>query len=282
LITGGFDDLANSYVFDIHPLTNNRPYFAAYVKSADLMAVTDRLSVLQDDWGYLLIWATLAVAAIAAAVLIAIPLLFGWRVAFSHSRGKAGTILYFGCLGLGYIIVEVGLISRFVLALGNVTISAAVLIGGMLVFSGLGSLFSERLLPRARTILPFMMVVIAALLIGYGTALAPVLDWIGTMPYLLRLALCVLLVGPPAFLMGFPMPTAMASLARLGKTDMFVWAWGINGCFSVVGAAAVPIISTMFGLSAVLTTGGVAYLIAIPAFYAVLLPMRPGTQPALA
>ena len=70
------------------------------------------------------------------------------------------------------------------------------------------------------------------------------------------------------------MPTAMASLGRLGKTDMFVWAWGINGCFSVIGAAAVPIIATTFGLTAVLAVGGVAYLVAIPAFFAVLLPMR--------
>jgi hypothetical protein len=82
--------------------------------------------------------------------------------------------------------------------------------------------------------------------------------------------------------MGFPMPTAMASLARLNKSDMFVWAWGINGCFSVVGAAAVPIIATTFGLGAVLATGGAAYLVAIPAFFAVLLPVRAAPQPVLA
>jgi choline-glycine betaine transporter len=55
---------------------------------------------------------------------------------------------------------------------------------------------------------------------------------------------------------------------------MFLWAWGINGCFSVIGAAAVPIIATSFGLSAVLISAGFAYLIAIPAFFAVLLPLR--------
>jgi choline-glycine betaine transporter len=55
---------------------------------------------------------------------------------------------------------------------------------------------------------------------------------------------------------------------------MFLWAWGINGCFSVIGAAAVPIIATSFGLSAVLMTAGIAYLIAIPAFFAVLLPLK--------
>ena len=46
--------------------------------------------------------------------------------------------------------VEVGLIAHFILALTNATVSASVLITGMLVFSGLGSLVSERFLDRAR------------------------------------------------------------------------------------------------------------------------------------
>ena len=54
--------------------------------------------------------------------------------------------------------------------------------------------------------------------------------------------------------MGFPMPTAMTTLARLGKEHMFLWAWGINGCFSVIGAAAVPLVATTFGLAAVLAS----------------------------
>jgi hypothetical protein len=74
--------------------------------------------------------------------------------------------------------------------------------------------------------------------------------------------LCLLLLMPPAFLMGFPMPTAMTTLGRLGKDHMFLWAWGINGCFSVIGAALVPIVATSFGLPAVVLVGAIAYLVA--------------------
>jgi hypothetical protein len=109
--------------------------------------------------------------------------------------------------------------------------------------------------------------------------LDPVLDWIGGFVFPMRLLLCFLLVAPPAFLMGFPMPTAMVSLTRLGKDRLFVWAWGINGCFSVVGAAAVPIIATTFGLPAVLVLSAIAYALAIPAFLAILRPI-PGTATA--
>jgi hypothetical protein len=275
LIFGGWEDVAQRYVFDLHPLTNDRPYFAAYEKPSDLPKITDRLELFQDDWGYLLLWATLGVAAAVSLVLILLPVLLGWRAIFQHNPGKLGTIVYFACLGLGYIMVEVGLIAKFIEALGNATVSAAVLITGMLVFSGFGSFASERLLPKARRAMPAVFLAIGVLLIGYGTLLDPVLERIGTLPYALRLLLSILLLAPPTFLMGFPMPVAMTSLGRLGKDHMFLWAWGINGCFSVIGAALVPIVATTFGLGAVLIVSGCAYFLALPSFFAVLLPRSP-------
>ena len=273
LLHGNGTDLSN-YVFDARPLTNNRPYFAAYVKPGDLTRTTDRLELFQDEWGYLLLWATLAIAAIAALVLVAIPVLLGWRTIFSRTPGQLRVILYFACLGLGYIMVEVALIAKFVLPLGNPTVSASILITGMLVFSGLGSLTSERFMDRAKVTMPIIFVAIGALLIAYGFVIDPILDAIGRLPYALRLVCCFLLIAPPAFLMGFPMSTAMTWLGRLGKNAMFLWAWGINGSFSVIGAALVPIIATSFGLATVLQISGLAYLIAAPAFFAIFLPMR--------
>jgi spermidine synthase len=273
LIFGGFDELASRYVFDARPLTNDRPYFAAYVKPLDLPKIVDRLDLFQDEWGYLLLWATLAIAAVAAFSLVLFPVVAGWRTIFSHYPGKFGTIIYFACLGAGYIMVEVGLIAHFILALSNATVSASILITGMLVFSGLGALVSERFVPNARRAMPVILALIGALLIAYGLLLDRPLNWIGTFPYGWRVLFCFLLIAPPAFLMGFPMPIGMTSLARLGKTHMFLWAWGINGCFSVLGAAMVPLIATAFGLSTVLMIAGGAYLLAIPALFALLLPL---------
>jgi hypothetical protein len=270
LIAGQWPEVADRYVFNTRALTNDAPYFAAYVKTADLPRVLDRLELLQDEWGYLLIWATLGVACLTATVLLVIPLIWGWRAVFSRSPGKALTVLYFACLGAGYIMVEVGLIAHFVMALGNPTISASVLITGMLVFSGLGALTSERALPYMRTVMPVLFVAVGAMLILYGLFLGQTLDAIGAFPYPARLIICFLLIAPPAFLMGFPMPVAMTTLGRLGKDHMFVWAWGVNGCFSVIGAAAAPVIATNFGLAAVIEVAGLAYLLAIPAFYGVI------------
>jgi len=266
---GGSDQLSDQYVFDLRPLTNDRPYFAAYVKPGDLPRTLDRLDLFQDDWGYLLLWATFGLALSSAASLVVLPLIFGWRAAFSRSPGKIASIVFFAALGIGYIMVEVGLISRFNVALTNPTISASVLIGGMLFFSGLGSLAADRLGERAEVLLPIVLASISSILIAYSLALDPVLEFIGASNYTLRLALCFMLTAPPAFLMGFPMSTAMAAIARLGREQIFVWAWGVNGCFSVVGAAAVPLVATSFGLSAVLLSSAGAYLVAIPAFLSI-------------
>ena len=272
LSQGSGNDITGQYVFDARPLTNDRPYFAAYVRPADLTKTLDRLDTIQDDWGYLLLWATFGIAGITAASLVILPLIFGWRSGLGRSSGKLGTVVYFGCLGLGYIVVEVGLISRFTLALSNPTISAALVISGMLVFSGVGSFVAERIIDRAKTFLPLILAGIVLSLAVYATFLSPLLDWIGSFPYAARVFLCGGIVAPPAFLMGFPMATAMTWLGRLGRDQMFVWAWGINGCFSVIGAAAVPLIAVNFGLAAVLELSAAAYLLAIPAFIALMVP----------
>ena len=282
LINGGWQQVADEYVFDTRILTNHQPYFAAYIKVPDLLKFTDRLELVQDEWGYLLLWATLGIATVFALTLVLFPVVFGWRTIFSRYPGKAGTMLYFLCLGLGYIIVEVGMISHFILALSNATVSASVLITGMLVFSGIGSFFSERYLDRARSFMPKVFLAIFAILATYAFTIDYALDWIGTLPYALRILLCLAIVFPPAFLMGFPMPTAMTLLGRLGKDHMFLWAWGINGCFSVIGAALVPIVATSFGLPAVVLVGAFAYLIALPAFFSVIMPLPGAGRPATA
>ena len=275
LIHNDWQTFSKRYLFDVQPLTNNHPYFAAYVFPRDLPKITDRLELFQDEWGYLLLWATLAIACAAGLLLISIPVIFGWRTAFSRYPGKSQTILYFACLGFGYITVEVGLIAQFIQALSNATVSASVLITGMLVFSGIGSFVSDKYANNAHVTMPKIFIAIGALLITYSLILNPILNAIGGLPYSVRLVCCFILIAPPAFLMGFPMATGMGVLTRLNKQHMFLWAWGVNGCFSVIGAALVPIIATSFGLTAVIATAGAAYLLAIPAFFGVLKPIEP-------
>jgi spermidine synthase len=267
LVANRWRDFADRYVFNSYPLTDDRPYFAGYIKFRDLIAGLSQVDQLQDDWGYLAIWVTLAVAFAAAVLLVLSPVLLRWRVAFSQQPGKIGAVIYFACLGLGYMMVEIALLAQFVLPLENTTVSAATVIAGMLVFSGLGSFAAERIRQSVYLALPLILGAVAALLLLYGVALGPPLRWIGAQPYAVRVMFSLALIAPPAFLMGFPMPSAMALLAKQGKSSLFIWAWGINGCCSVLGAAAAPILAVQIGLSFVLVVSACSYLMAIPSFF---------------
>ena len=272
MLAGEFAEVQQKYVFDTRPLTDNRPYFAAYIKAPEILHFLDQLDAVSDEWGYLLLWATLVVATIFGVFLMTIPVVAGWRTVFSRQPGKTGIFVYFFCLGAGYIGIEVGLIGKFLVALSNPTISATVLITSMLFFSGLGSLVSARFVADCRRVMPRIFLGIAALVALGALLLDPVLGAIGQWPYPLRIATCILLIAPAAFLMGFPFPTGMTMLSRLGKERFFLWAWGINGTFSVVGAVAVPIVNVLFGQQALLLAAAALYLIALPAFFSLLKP----------
>ena len=113
MIAGRFDLVRDKYIFDTRPMTADRPYFAAYIIVLEIPYFLTQLAAVSEEWGYLLLWATLIIAAIFGLVLILIPVIWGWRTIFSAQPGKTGTMAYFMCLGFGYIIVEVGLISRW-------------------------------------------------------------------------------------------------------------------------------------------------------------------------
>ena len=76
-------------------------------------------------------------------ILLLPPLVLGTRL--PRQRGVLGFLLYFLFIGAGYILIEVGLIQKFVLFLGNPTYALTVVIFSMLVSSGLGSAVSRRL-----------------------------------------------------------------------------------------------------------------------------------------
>jgi spermidine synthase len=272
MMAGNGATVERLYGFGMSPVTDDRPYLAGYVKPGDLARALGHFDALADDWGFLLLWVSLAQCLVVGALLIALPVAFGWRTIFARQPGKLGLMGYFACLGLGYILVEVTLIAKFVRALGNPTVSASVMLTGMLVLSGLGALASTRIQASCRRFIPPILLAVAAVLALYGLALDPVIDWVGTLGFAGRLAAALALAGAPAFLMGFALPAAMTELGRLGKEPFFLWAWGINGLFSVGGAVAAPLIGILFGLDTAFWIAAACYALAAPSFFSVLRP----------
>ena len=203
--------------------------------------------------GYLIAFVTFVELAAAAVLLILLPLC---RLP-GRSGNRSAVVLYFGSLGTGYMLVEMALIHRFVLYLGPPILAAAVTITSLLAFSGAGSLCSERLGVTPRT--PHRAAALVALLLLLYAVILPFLlhrtiGW----PLAARITLALLSLGPLAFAMGIPFPTALRLLGRTDAPEV-PWAWGINGCLSVVGASLATIIAVEAGVTFVQALGAVAY-----------------------
>ena len=128
------------YKFDLRPATDDRPYFGDFFRwraLPEILALRSQGGAGLLEWGYLVLAATLAQAALLSAILILLPLA-GRRLREAGS-GRGRTAVYFLAIGLAFLFIEIAFIQRFTLFLGNPIYAVAVVLAGFLVFAGVGS-----------------------------------------------------------------------------------------------------------------------------------------------
>jgi len=205
---------------------------------------------------------------------IGVPLLL--RGGAVRGPGWPLVLGYFACLGLGYIVVQIGLLQRLILLLGKPVYSLAVILSTMLLASGLGSFVAGRLAPeRLRAGLTPRIGAAALLLVAYAFLLPDVIDALLGRPFPVRLASSVLLVALPAFLMGMPFPTGIRALELSGRGGLVPWVWGINGALSVTASVTAIILAIELGYTPVFLLGAACYGLA-----AVLFSRWPAAAPS--
>jgi len=250
------------YPYEVRPPTDDRPFFFHFFKWGQAPAI---LAAFGRTWqpfggsGYLVLFVLLGLAILASLALILFPLsALGPSAPVGGLRGRS--LAYFGLLGVGFLFVEIPLMQRFILFTGHPVYSFSVVLFALLVFSGLGSLLSPRLPWR------WVMVALAGLGLLYLWGLPILFDTFLGWPLPARLALSVAALAPLGFLMGVPFPWGIRALG--GRAAGLVpWAWGINGCASVVGSILAAMLSISFGFSWVMAAGVAAYLAALAAFW---------------
>jgi hypothetical protein len=243
------------YPFDISATTDDRPFFFEHSKWRNVFR--DRDYILDRFNGHLILLATTAIVALLGALFILIPARYGLARA-RRAVGDRRTLLFFGCLGLGYVLVEMVLVQKLTLYLGNPVYALAVVLCAMLIFSGLGSALSPRVrLSSARAIVAAACAV-AIVLVVYRFALGSVLTATLHLSLGGRIALALVALAPPAMLMGVPFPAAVSTLGDV-RRDLVVRGWVLNGYFSVLGACLAMVASISFGFSAVLLLGAALY-----------------------
>jgi spermidine synthase len=268
---------AKGYPYNVAPVDDNAPFFFFTLKT-DQILHDDGLQ-RGIDWkvnlGVVVLAGVFVISVVAVVAFLIFPMaLRGGRVQ------RSLPLLYFVAVGLGYILVEISCIQRFVLFLGHPTYALTVVIFLLLLSSGAGSLLSRRWLPSTREgWIPLALLVVA---IAVTTGVLPrlLLALIG-LPFVAKLGVCAVVLGPLGLAMGMPFPTGLRAITNSGQPELPVsefgepatnedngveWAWAMNAASSVLGSVLAMVIAIRFGLNVTLASGAGAYVLALLLF----------------
>ncbi len=255
------DGFIRAYPFDISPPTDDRPFFFHFfrwVQTPYIFRMMGKVWMPFGGSGYLVLLILLGAAAFAALILIILPLKLAPPPKGIPTVAWAGAFSYFGFLGLGYILIEVPLIQKFILFLDRPVYAFSVVVAALLVSSGVGSLFSERM-PWGISLLT-----ISFLALFYPWGIAKVFPQLMGLPLALRLLLAGLALLPLGFFMGVPFPRGVREVGKRWP-ELLPWAWGVNGSLSVISSIMATMLALSFGFRWVLVGGSAAYLGAVVA-----------------
>ena len=276
----GAAEFVESYPFDIAPATDDRPYFFHFFKwrlLPELLKMRTAGGIPFIEWGYVILLATLVQALLASAALILLPLTVLRGGAPSESKGLFwSTAACFGAIGLAFLFIEISFMQRFVLLLGHPLYAVVVILTGFLLFAGLGSGWSAKLRRRMpERAVSWAVAGIVGLALLYLAFLPAVFEVLRPLPEVAKVAVSLALIAPLAFAMGMPFPLA---LHRLGEASpgLVPWAWGINGCASVVSAVLAALIAIDWGFDAVILAACGLYAVA-----AIVYGVRLGKAPPI-
>ncbi|HEV2687539.1 MAG TPA: hypothetical protein VGV35_03265 [Bryobacteraceae bacterium] len=255
------------YEFDVSPVDDDRPFFFYTVQPQDvwdflLRRQSGPAADVKINRALPLLFGLLGVSLVATAVVLALPpLLLGTRL--PAEKGVRRFLLYFFCIGAGYILIQVALIQKFVLFLGHPTYALTVIVFSMLISSGLGSFFSRRLIAGAGDgPLSLALLAVAATVSALAFLAAPISEFGVGWPLPLKMAVTSCLIAPAGFLMGMPFPTGLSRL-QIRFPQAVRWAWALNAAASVLGSAGAIFLAIYIGLRATVLVGAALYLLAL-------------------
>jgi hypothetical protein len=257
-----------AYTYDVKPPTDDKPFFGHFFKWSQAGEVWAELGKTWQPFGgagYFVILALLTLASVLAGSLILLPaaamrLTGAKRSSLERNlltRNDGLALAYFGMIGLAYLLVEIPLLQRFILFLGQPAYALATILFTLLLFSGLGSQVSQR------APLKLNLATLAAMLLALPGLLSLIFDktlgW--NLPY--RSGITILLLAPLGFLMGIPFAGGINHLlTRQKRSGLIPWAWAVNGAASVIASVLAALLALSFGFTWVLRCGALLYALA--------------------
>lgn len=254
------------YLFDVAPVSDDRPFFHYFFKFSTLPEVYQSMGQKWQPFieGGYLIPVILIQATLASFFLILMPAIIARKKPMvkrpSRGGGTLPALSYFVLIGLGFMFVEISLINKVILFLGQPLYALSMVLFAILFFSALGSRWSHKIgaghgfWHRSNIPLIFLGVLIAI----YTFLIPKAFEAFMGNSIFIKAFLTLLFIAPLAFFMGMPFPVGIRYLEET-YPDTIPWAWIANACSSVVASILTIFIALSFGFSFCLLLASVAY-----------------------
>jgi hypothetical protein len=244
-------------IFALAPASDDRPFFFNVVRWSSLLRGESIFWMFPGSTtGLLVLVMMLAQALVLGAVLVLLPLVRRGE----PLRGGAPTarfLVYFLGLGLGFMLIEISFVQKYVLLLGYPTYSLSVTIFSLIVSAALGAATCRRFWARPRALLSGLLAA-TALLVALEVSLLPWLrDALLGASLAVRIATTMALQLPLGFVLGMYFPTGL-ELLRRREPRLVPWAWAVNGVASVAATVLAVILGIELGFTRV---AGLAVLV---------------------
>ncbi|HSE40224.1 MAG TPA: hypothetical protein VLH08_05615 [Acidobacteriota bacterium] len=235
---------------DLSVPTDDRPFFDHFqkfgsFKRSSIILPNELNSALQFvNMGDLALLTVLGEAAALSLIFILLPLIRYGKRTFSVSR--TAVLAYFSALGLGFILIEISLIQKHILFLGQPVYSISAVLFSVLLSAGTGSYLFQRFYRQQtesrwlQAIPIFIGVILLIELLGMPFIFQ---TFLGS-PKILRFAISGLLIFPLGVVLGIPFPLGIRILGERAP-ETIPWAWGLNAYTTVVGS----ILSVIFAIT---------------------------------
>ncbi len=260
---------------NIEPTEDDKPYFFNFTKWQNpieaIRRIDDIPAISQGNPFFVLTQLLLSISLSVALII--------WPLARKSGLPKAGAgriLVFFSALGVGFISIEIAVIQKLTLLLGQPVYSLTVTLFSLLVFTGIGSLrFARKVQPG--TVSAWVVPVALALYIGLINLSSPwIVSQLIATALPVRIAASVLMLAPLGLLLGIPFAYGLR-VTSTHSPQLTTWAWAINGFLSVVGSILTVVISMNFGFSAVLWLAALVYIVGFAALNG--LPQSGGGAP---
>ena len=265
--------------YDYFPPTDDRPYFFNQLRPWVAVSKLFQIEGGAISQGNRIAWSVLALLTLISLIfliaLVFVPLLRSGRTRIPKPI-LVPSLLYFSCLGLGFMLIQVSLIQRLSVFMGHPTYALSLVLFSMILFSGAGAYISDSISashkPSRLLIFPILVSIVLLILVLWMPKIF--LQFAGSSLFL-RGLISVLIVLSVALPMGFCFPFGMRIIKeRAGQS--LAWMWAINGASSVLGSTVAVVLSVSFGIGATMLSASGIYVVAAFSLFFLIPQRSPG------